>query len=80
MADNNYNYPTMTLNEVCDALRANQVSIGEQTVADLICAGQLTEFARGLPADNGHQRRMLISREGFYTWLEDFLRRPVIRV
>lgn len=71
--------PYMTITELSEAFRANQIPASEQTVGDMICAGKFP-FAVGLDADRGHKRRFLISRAGAYQWIEKFTGRPAIQI
>lgn len=57
--------PTMTLHECCEAMRANQISISENTLAQMIKDGKLP-FAVGVEM---RQVTVMIFRKAFYEWL-----------
>ena len=74
------NYPTMTLNEMADVFRANPVEATETKLARMITEG-VFPFAVGIEPRVSHEHRvLLISREGCYKWLGEFLQREVVRV
>ena len=66
--------PTMTLHECAEAFRANQISIGENTLADGIAQGRFP-FAVCI---EGTRRNFLIFRGAFYRWLEEMMQRDEV--
>lgn len=72
--------PTMTLHELCEAFRANLVSTSEETEARYITEGKYP-FAEGVRPDKSTiHNNLKIWREPFYTWLQQRIATPVIRV
>ena len=71
--------PTMTMHDLCEYFKANLLPASPDTMGDYIVAGKFP-FADGLPAEDGHDRRYLISRAGAYCWLDDFLKTETIKI
>lgn len=72
-------WPTMTLHECCEALRANQVPISENLLGQMILEEKLP-FAVGTQADDSTRSKYLIFRGAFYRWLDDMLARQALRI
>ena len=70
--------PCMTLTELIEAFRANQIAVSEETLGDLICEGRLP-FAVGVKRGPGHKRKYIISRAGAYQWIESFIGHPAVK-
>jgi len=72
-------FPTMTLHDCCEALRANQVPISERILGQMIQEGKLP-FAIGTQLDTSERSKYLIFRPAFYRWLEEMMGAEVIRI
>ena len=67
----------MSVHDVCEALRANGISFGEEAMKNLILEGKVP-FAVGTKTEKG-QTVTLIFRGAFYRWLDDMMGRRAVR-
>ena len=67
----------MTVHDVCEALRANGISFGENAMTRLILDGKMP-FAVGTTTEKG-RAVTLIFRSAFYRWLDSMLGRKAVR-
>lgn len=69
--------PTMTLHEMCEALRANVIQCTENIIGEMIVEGKFP-FAVGY--DGGVKKTCIIFRAGFYKWLDEQMGEKAVRV
>lgn len=62
--------PTMSINDCCELMRANQISVSIPTLTAMIQAGMFPRWA--VPSVDTKTAAPLISRAGFVAWLKDF--------
>ena len=62
--------PTMSINDCCELMRANQISVSIPTFTAMIQAGMFPGWA--VPSVDTKTAAPLISRAGFVAWLKDF--------
>lgn len=62
--------PTMSINDCCELMRANQISVSIPTLTAMIQAGMFPGWA--VPSVDTKTAAPLISRAGFVSWLKDF--------
>ena len=60
--------PTMSIHEMCEALRANVIQCSESIIGEMIVDGKFP-FAVGY--DGGYRNTYIIFRSGFYKWLDE---------
>ena len=70
--------PTMTLHQMCEALRANCISCTENKMGEAIAAG-VFPFAQATPGGPGRRRTYFIWTRDFYKWLDERMGRKAIR-
>lgn len=77
--------PTMSVHDVCEAFRANQIPMGEDLISGAIVAEAFWSDRADAWAyvikdgEEGGNRRFLIFRDKFYAWLGAQLGHPPIR-
>lgn len=67
---------TFTLNECCDAFRANGIPMTASTLAEMLEQGKLP-FGYAV---RGRQLTTLIFKEAFYQWLKEKINEDVRRI
>lgn len=72
-------WPTMTIHECCEALRANRVPASERVVGQMIREGRLP-FAVGTQLEGRGRSVYMIFRFPFYQWLDGNLGHKAIRI
>lgn len=72
-------WPTMTLHEACEAMRANDVPASEPNVGQAIIEGRLP-VGYGIRKWDSGSNVYTISRHLFYRWLDEFLGYKAVRV
>ncbi|OUP24422.1 hypothetical protein [Gemmiger sp. An194] len=72
-------WPTMTLHDCCEALRANQIASSEDILGQMILEEKLP-FAVGTRMDGSSRATFLIFRPAFYRWLDGMLDTDAIRI
>lgn len=60
----------MSIHDCCELMRANQISISESTLKEMIQAGAFPGWS--VPSVDTRTAAPLISRAGFVAWLKDF--------
>lgn len=70
---------TLTLHDAAEACRANQVSISEERLAELISAEKIPYCYSVEPKTEKGRRSWIISAYWFYKWLDRFLGQPAVR-
>ena len=67
----------MTIHDCCEALRANGIRCGEESMRQFILEGKVP-FGVGTLSESG-KFSGLIFRKAFYRWLDDMMGREAIR-
>lgn len=66
-------WPTMTLHELAEALRANRIKASERKLAKMILEGKF-------PFATGTDGVYLIFRAAFYEWLESMIKTEPVQI
>lgn len=66
-------WPTMTLHELAEALRANRIRASERKLGQMILEGRF-------PFAIGTDGVYIIFRAAFYDWLENMMKTKPIRI
>ena len=62
--------PSITIQECCQIMRDNNISIDANTLSSMIQAGSFPAWA--IPSTGTKNAAPLISRAGFMTWVKNF--------
>lgn len=68
--------PTMSIHDCCELMRANQISISESTLKEMIQAGAFPWWS--VPSVGTRTAAPLISSAGFIAWLKEFYKLKVV--